>query len=37
MDFGVHESSASRIVKKLQDVVISSGKFDLPRKRPHGW
>lgn len=37
MDFGVHESSASRFVKKVEDVVISSGKFDLPRKLPHGW
>ena len=36
MDFNVHESSASRIVRKVEDVLIHSGKFDLPRKLPHG-
>lgn len=37
MDFGVHKSFASSIVKKVEDVIISSGKFDLPRNLPHGW
>ena len=36
MDFNIHESSASRIVKKVEEVLINSGKFDLPRKLPHG-
>lgn len=36
MDFGIHESSASRIVHKVENVLISSGQFDLPRKLPRG-
>ena len=36
MDFKVHESSFSRIVRKVEDVLVNSGKFDLPRKLPHG-
>lgn len=36
MDFNVHESSTSRIVRKVEDVLIHSGRFDLPRKLPHG-
>lgn len=36
MNFNVHESSASRIVRKVEDIFIHSGKFDLPRKLPHG-
>jgi hypothetical protein len=36
MDFNIHESSASRIVRKVEDVLIHSGRFDLPRKLPHG-
>ena len=34
MDFGIHESSASRIIRKVEDVLINSGKFDLPKKLP---
>lgn len=34
MDFSVHEYSASRIAKKVRDVLIALGKFDLPRKLP---
>lgn len=34
MDFGVHESSASRIVRKVEDILIHSGKFELPKKLP---
>lgn len=33
-DFGIHESSASRIVHKVENVLINSGQFDLPRKLP---
>ncbi|TEU28568.1 transposase family protein [Alkanindiges illinoisensis] len=36
MDFNSHESCASGIVKKVEEVLINSGKFDLPRKLPHG-
>ena len=35
MDFGIHESSASRIIRKVEDVLIDSGKFDLPKKLPN--
>ena len=34
MDFGIHESSASRIIRKVEDVLINSGKFELPKKLP---
>lgn len=34
MDFGVHESSACRIVRKVEDILIMSGQFDLPKKLP---
>lgn len=36
MDFGIHESSASRIVHKVEDILIKSGQFDLPKKLPRG-
>lgn len=36
MDFGIHESSVSRIVHKVEDILIKSGQFDLPRKLPRG-
>ena len=32
MDFGIHESSASRIIRKVEYVLINSGKFELPKK-----
>ena len=31
MDFGIHESSASRIIRKVEDTLIDSGKFELPK------
>ena len=34
MDFGIHESSASCIIRKVEDILIDSGKFELPRKLP---
>ena len=34
--FSIHESSASRIVIKVEDILIHSGRFELPRKLPHG-
>ena len=34
MDFGIHESSASRIIRKVEDILIDSGKFTLPKKLP---
>ena len=34
IDFGIHESSASGIIRKVEDVLIDSGKFELPKKLP---
>ena len=34
MDFGIHESSASRIIRKIEDILIDSGRFVLPKKLP---
>ena len=34
MDFGIHESSASRIIRKVEDILVDSGKFELPKKLP---
>ena len=34
MDFGIHELSASRIIRKIEDILIDSGKFELPKKLP---
>jgi hypothetical protein len=34
MDFGIHESSASRIIRKVEDILIDSGKFKLPKNLP---
>ena len=34
IDFGIHESSASRIIRKVEDVLVDSGKFELPKKLP---
>jgi len=36
MDFGIHESSASRMVRKVEDILVKSGQFDLPKKLPRG-
>jgi len=32
MDFGIHESSASRIIRKVEDILVDSVKFELPKK-----
>lgn len=34
VDFGIHESSASRIVRKVEDALIDSGRFEIPKKLP---
>ena len=34
MDFGIHESSVIRIIRKVEDVLVDSGKFELPKKLP---
>lgn len=34
MDFGIHKSSASRIIRKVEDTLIDSGKFEVPKKLP---
>ena len=32
-DWGLHESNISRLVRKIEDILIKSGKFSLPSKR----
>ena len=32
-DYGVHESTANRIITRVEDLLISSGKFSLPKRR----
>ena len=32
-DYGIHESNVSRIIKKIEDILIKSKKFSLPSKR----
>jgi len=32
-DWGLHESNVSRLVKRIEDILIKSGKFSLPSKR----
>ncbi len=32
-DFGLHESNVSRLVRKVEDILIKCGKFSLPSKR----
>ena len=36
MDFDIYESSASRMVREVKDILIKSGQFDLPKKLPQG-
>ncbi|MEB3754897.1 transposase family protein [Acinetobacter sp. MD2(2019)] len=36
MSYGVHESSASRIITKIENILIKSKKFHLPKKLPQG-
>ena len=32
-DWGLHESNVSRLVRRIEDILIKSGKFSLPGKR----
>jgi hypothetical protein len=32
-DYGIHESNVSRIMQKIEDILIKCGKFSLPSKR----
>lgn len=32
-DFGIHESNVSRIIQKIEDILIKSKRFSLPSKR----
>jgi len=32
-DYGIHESNVSRTIRKMEDILIKSGKFSLPSKR----
>ena len=36
MNYGIHESTASRIIHKIENILIKSDKFHLPKKLPHG-
>ena len=31
--YGLHESTANRIITRIEDVLIASGKFSLPKRR----
>ena len=31
--YGVHESTANRVITKVENLLISSGKFSLPKRR----
>ena len=33
VDYGVSESTVSRTIRKIEDVLIKSGKFSLPSKK----
>ena len=35
IDFGIHESSASRIIRKVEKILVDSGKFELLKKLPN--
>ena len=32
-DYGLHESNVSRVIRKVEDILIKCGKFSLPSKR----
>lgn len=32
-DYGIHESNVSRIIQKIEDILIKNRKFSLPSKR----
>lgn len=36
MSYGIHEASASRIIKKVENLLIKSDLFHLPKKLPRG-
>lgn len=36
MTYGIHESSASRIIHKIENILIKSELFHLPKKLPRG-
>ena len=36
MGFGIHESSACRIIQKIENILIKSDLFHLPKKLPRG-
>ncbi len=36
MSYGSNESTASRIIHKIENILIKSDKFHLPKKLPHG-
>ena len=36
MTYSIHESIASRIIQKIENLLIKSDKFHLPKKLPKG-
>ncbi|ERS01136.1 hypothetical protein Q674_14215 [Acinetobacter sp. COS3] len=36
MSYGIHESNASRIIQKIENILIKSNKSHLPKKLPQG-
>lgn len=36
MTYRIHESIASRIIQKIENLLIKSNKFHLPKKLPQG-
>ena len=36
MTYGIHESNASRIIQKIENILIKSELFHLPKKLPRG-
>ena len=36
MSYGIHEASASRIINKIENILIKSELFHLPKKLPRG-
>lgn len=36
ISYEIHESTASRIIHKIENILIKSDKFHLSKKLPHG-
>lgn len=36
LSYGVHETTATRIIGKVEDALMASGRFSLPKRQPLG-